>query len=55
LYDALGRLIETVVSEELSPGTYEVQLDGSKLPSGVYFYNLSSGSHSLTKKLMLIK
>ena len=55
VYDALGREIQTFVNENLSPGTYEVDFDGSNLPSGVYFYKLSSNDINLTKKMVLIK
>lgn len=55
IYDALGREISTLVSEELDPGTYEVNWDASNYPSGVYFYILSSGKFIQTKKMLLIK
>jgi len=55
VYDLLGKEIETLVNEKQSPGTYEVTFDGSNYPSGVYFYKLSSGDFSETKKMVLIK
>ncbi len=55
VYDLLGREIATLVNGKKSPGTYEVLFDGSKLPSGVYFYRLESGRFAETKKLILIK
>jgi hypothetical protein len=55
IYDALGREIQRLVNEELSPGTYEVRWDGSDYPSGVYFYKLTAGDFSLTKKMILTK
>ncbi|MGE5400321.1 MAG: T9SS type A sorting domain-containing protein, partial [Ignavibacteriales bacterium] len=36
-------------------GTYEVSFDASKLASGIYLYNLTSGSFSSTKKMILMK
>jgi hypothetical protein len=54
-YDALGKEVQVLVNQELSPGTYEVDFDGSNLPSGVYFYKLESESFSQTKKMVLIK
>lgn len=55
VYDIMGREIETLVNEALQPGTYEVTFDGSKLTSGVYFYQLISGDYKETKKLLLLK
>ncbi|MEO8513435.1 MAG: YCF48-related protein [Ignavibacteria bacterium] len=55
VYDILGREVATLVNEELKPGTYEVNWDGSNIVSGVYFYKLSTPDFTATKKMMLIK
>ncbi|MBI5464656.1 MAG: T9SS type A sorting domain-containing protein [Ignavibacteriales bacterium] len=55
IYDVLGREIETLVSEKMSPGRYAVEWNASSFPSGVYFYRLDAGSFSETKKLLLMK
>jgi hypothetical protein len=55
VYDILGKGIETLVNEKLNPGTYEVAFNASQYPSGVYFYNLTSGNFSETKKMFMIK
>jgi hypothetical protein len=55
VYDILGKEVSTLVNEQLHPGTYEVNFDGTNLPSGVYFYNLSAGDYTETKKMILIK
>ncbi len=55
VFDVLGREVATLVNEQKSPGAYEVQLDGSKLSSGIYFYTLRSGNFMETKKLTLLK
>jgi hypothetical protein len=65
IYDALGKEVTTLVNEQLKPGTYETEFDGTNLPSGVYFYKLDikqsspeySGSdgYTKTKKMVLIK
>jgi len=43
------------MSQEKSSGTYHVTFDASKLPSGVYYYRLQTGSFTETKKLVLLK
>lgn len=55
IYDVLGREVQKLVNEQLSPGTYEVDFDGSNLPSGVYYYTLISDSFTETKGMVLIK
>ena len=55
IYDVLGSEIQTLVNENKAPGTYEVTFDGSGLPSGVYFYKISSGSFSSFRKMILMK
>jgi len=55
VYDILGKEISELVNEEKLPGSYEVQFDGSRLSSGVYFYRLHAGNIFKTKKLMLLK
>ncbi len=55
IYDALGREIETLVSENLNPGTYQAEWNGSNYASGVFFYRLQAGSFSETKTMMLVK
>ena len=55
IYDALGREVATLVNEQLKPGTYEADWDGTNFPSGVYFYKLMAGDFVTTKKMVLIK
>ncbi len=55
VFDILGREVAALVNSEKEPGYYEIEFDGSKLSSGVYFYKLQSGSFSQTKKFMLVK
>jgi hypothetical protein len=55
IYDILGREVSTLVNEQLKPGTYEVEWDGSNYPSGVYFYKLITDSFSEAKRMVLIK
>lgn len=42
VYDILGRKIKTILNEYKLAGTYEVEFDANKLPSGVYFYKMIS-------------
>lgn len=55
VYDILGREIATLINEKLKPGNYDVEFDGSNLPSGVYYYQLETGNYIETRKMALIK
>jgi len=55
VYDVLGNEITTLVNEEKPAGEYEVEFDGTGLPSGIYFYQLKAGSLVETKKMVLLK
>jgi hypothetical protein len=55
VYDVLGREVKTLVSQELSAGNYKQQWNANRMPSGIYFYRLQSGSFTETKKLILLK
>ncbi len=55
IYDLSGKEITVLVNEVLNAGSYEVEFDGEKLASGVYFYKLTSGNFSGAKRMILLK
>ncbi len=64
VFDVLGREVATLVDDYKQPGIYNSQFSirnlpagrqGFQLPSGVYFYQLSAGGKSITRKLILIR
>jgi probable HAF family extracellular repeat protein len=55
VYDILGNEIATLVNEEKSAGSYEVEFDATMYSSGIYFYKLQAGSFVETKKMLLLK
>jgi hypothetical protein len=55
VYDLLGREVALLVNEPKAAGNYEVQFDGTKLASGMYFYRLTAGSFVQTRKMILLK
>lgn len=55
VYDTLGNEIAHLVNEVKPAGKYEVKFNGSKLTSGVYFYQLRVGNFVETKKFVYMK
>lgn len=55
LFNVIGQEVATVINAQQAAGTYDIILDGSKLSTGVYFYRLEAGSHSVTKRMVLLK
>ena len=55
VYDINGKLIKSLINKEQEPGKYTVNYTSSESSSGIYFYKLSTGSFSDTKKMILLK
>ncbi|NOS84987.1 MAG: T9SS type A sorting domain-containing protein [Ignavibacteria bacterium] len=55
VYDLLGREVESLVNQQLTPGTYEVNWNALKFSSGIYLYKLTSNDFLLVKKMSLVK
>ncbi|NCS88362.1 MAG: hypothetical protein CO127_00480, partial [Ignavibacteria bacterium CG_4_9_14_3_um_filter_36_18] len=55
VYDVLGREVKTLVNDFKTKGRYEVTFDASSLASGLYIYEINSGSFKASKKMTLIK
>lgn len=55
VFDVLGKEVATLVNEEKQVGSYEVQFDGNRLTSGIYFYQIKTGDFTETKKMILLK
>jgi photosystem II stability/assembly factor-like uncharacterized protein len=55
IFDILGREVATLVNEQLRPGSYEAEWDGSNFASGIYFYSIQTDQFTQTKKMVLMK
>ena len=55
LYDVLGNEVMTLVNSQKSAGNYDVTVNASNLPSGIYFYQLQTNSFTQTKKMVLVR
>ncbi|NWG29313.1 MAG: T9SS type A sorting domain-containing protein [Ignavibacteriaceae bacterium] len=55
VFDILGTEVTSLVNETQEAGSYSVTFNASQLPSGIYFYTLTSNNFMSTKKLILLK
>jgi hypothetical protein len=60
IFDAQGRLVRKLFDEWKKPGTADVRWDGRDssgrpVPSGLYFYQLTVGSRSWSKKMTMAR
>tara|TARA_Y100000768_G_scaffold387497_1_gene379024 strand:+ start:2751 stop:3518 length:768 start_codon:yes stop_codon:yes gene_type:complete len=60
IFDASGRLVKNLVSENRNVGSYSATWDGTTdsgvgASTGMYFYTIEAGSFVETKKMMLVK
>ncbi len=63
IYDVLGKEVETLVNQVQNSGSYSVNFDAKDLPSGIYYYRLSTketeknngNTFQQTKKMILLR
>jgi len=55
VHDIKGNTIRTLVNEKQPAGNYNVTFNAEGLSSGIYYYKLTAGKFSQTKKFALIK
>jgi PKD repeat protein len=55
IYNNLGQIVDELFSQNMSGGTYSIEWNASRVPSGIYFYRIVTNKFSETKKLLLLK
>ncbi len=55
IYNMLGEQLMTLVDKNQLAGRYEIEVNASHLPSGVYFYSIQTSDFKQTKRMMLLK
>jgi hypothetical protein len=55
VFDLSGRLVSTIMSEEMTAGRYSTSFDAIDLANGVYLLHLETGSTAINQKLVLVK
>ncbi len=55
VYNVLGKEVATLANGEFESGRHSVDFNASDLASGVYYYTISAGNFTSTKKMILMK
>ncbi len=55
VFNSIGQEIETLINQQLSPGSFKVDWNAASHPSGVYYYKIAAGEYTETRKMILIK
>ncbi len=55
VYNTLGEEVVALINQEIPQGNHRVEFNAGDLPSGMYFYTLSTNNYKETKKMMLLK
>ncbi|MCB0276069.1 MAG: T9SS type A sorting domain-containing protein [Calditrichaeota bacterium] len=55
VYDLNGRSVATLVDGPLAAGEHNLTFDGANFASGVYFYRITAGNFTQTKRMTLVK
>jgi hypothetical protein len=55
IYSINGERVETLINDIQTPNEYNIQWNADKYSSGIYFYKLQIGNHSIMNKIVLLR
>jgi hypothetical protein len=55
VFNILGQRVALTVNEEQKAGNHEVIFQNSTLGSGLYFYRLTAGKFTETRKMIIVR
>jgi hypothetical protein len=55
VFNTLGQKVETLLNQNMKSGNHEVEFNGSRLSSGIYYYRIEAGKFYQVKKMILLK
>jgi hypothetical protein len=55
IYDLLGREVETIINQDMSPGRYKIDFSAINYASGLYIYKITSNEFVDVKKMLIVK
>src|SRR5690606_4090224 len=55
VFDVLGNEVASLVNEEMETGRHKIDFNAANLSSGVYYYSITAGNFTASKKFILMK
>jgi len=55
VYNTIGEEVAELINQNIEAGTHVIQFNAFNLPTGAYFYRITTENYSETKKMLLIK
>ena len=55
IFNVLGQKVETLIGRELVAGHHTITWNAASVPSGVYYYTITAGEYTATKRMILMK
>jgi len=55
VFNLVGQKVAVLVDEHMESGYHTVQWDANGMPSGVYFYRITTANFSQTRKMLLVR
>lgn len=55
LFNVLGKEVEVLLDKVILPGKHQLQIEGSTLPAGLYFYRIDSGRSSIVRSMVRLQ
>jgi len=55
IYDAGGRLVQSLREGDVMPGRYEVRLPYGALPARIYFCTMDTGAKRISQKVVVTR
>ncbi len=55
VYNILGKKVATLVNRAMQSGNYKAEFSANRLPAGIYFYRITAGNFTATKKMIVIR
>ncbi len=55
LYNSMGEVVKVLVDQPMDAGVYEIELDASELPAGVYTYTMTAGPYQQAHSMVVTK
>jgi len=55
IYDAVGKIIQTLINDDMAPGIHTIQWSPRNIASGIYIYRIEAGNYVKANKMLLMK